>query len=89
MPKLPKPFTVSHRNDSKTFFLTLNYTCGLPKRVCDEWCRRSFYKFPDELADHRNPKTKAAAEAGAFALIAYLKKNRKRAEAHGILSLMI
>jgi integrase len=74
MPKSAKPFTTPRRSDSKTFQITLNESCGLPKRVCDEWCRRSFKEFPDDLANYRHPKTKAAAEAAAFALINYLKK---------------
>jgi hypothetical protein len=31
--------------------------------------RKSFQDLPDELSQYRNPKTKAAAEAGALALI--------------------
>jgi integrase/recombinase XerD len=77
MSRLSKPFTTPRRTDSKTFQLTLNVSCGLPKRVCDEWRRKSFHDFPDDLANHRNPKTKTAAEAGAFALINYLKKKQE------------
>jgi integrase len=84
MSRLAKPFTISRRNDSKTFLLTLNDTCGLPKRVCDEWSRKSFHKFPAELANHRNPKTKAAAEAAAFALITYLKKKQEEGNARRV-----
>ncbi|MDR1468914.1 MAG: hypothetical protein LBT00_06440, partial [Spirochaetaceae bacterium] len=32
---------------------------------------------PPELAQFRNPKTKSAAEAGAFALIEFLKKSQE------------
>jgi hypothetical protein len=64
------------RNDSKTFQLTLNPPCELPARVCQDWKRRSFQYFPDELFQHRNPKIKAAAEAAAFALIGYLKQKQ-------------
>jgi len=74
MAKGHKPFTIIRRTDSKSYRLTLNPPCGLPERVCAEWFRRSFQHFPTALADHRAPKTKPAAEAGAFALIAYLKK---------------
>jgi hypothetical protein len=42
---------------------------GLPARVCREWCRKSFQDLPNELAQYRNPKNKAAADTGAFALI--------------------
>jgi integrase/recombinase XerD len=74
MARPQKPFTTPRRNDSKTFQLTLNPSCGLPARICQEWKRRSFQDFPDELIQFRNPKTKNAAEAGAFALIEYLKR---------------
>ena len=84
MPKLPKPFNTPRRTDSKTYQLTLNYTCGLPERVCDEWKRRSFHDLPDELAQHRSPKTKAAAEAGAFAFIAYLKGKQEEGSARRV-----
>ena len=77
MPKLAKPFNTPRRADSKTFQVTLNPTCGLPARVCAEWQRRSFYDLPEVLANHRNPKTKAAASAGALALITYLKKKQE------------
>jgi len=69
MARLPKPFIVRKRNDSKTYQVSLNPSCGLPHRVCLEWTRRSFRDFPDDLAGHRSPKTKAAAEAAALALI--------------------
>jgi len=82
MPRLAKPFTTPRRTDSKTFQVTLNPACGLPQRVCNEWRRRSFYDLPDDLASYRNPKTKAAAEAGAFALINHLK--RKQEEGHAL-----
>jgi integrase/recombinase XerD len=77
MARTPKPFTTPRRNDSRTFQLTINPSCGLPGRVCDEWKRRSFHDLPDELAQYRNPKTKAAAEAAAFALINHLKKKQE------------
>jgi integrase len=41
--------------------------------VCREWQRKSFQNFPPELVNHSNPRTKAAADAGAMALIAFLK----------------
>lgn len=43
-----------------------------------EWHRRSFQDLPEELAQYRSPKTKAAAQAGAFALIEYLKKKQQK-----------
>jgi integrase/recombinase XerD len=67
-------FVISKRNDSKTFQITLNPSCGLPPRVCNEWKRRSFKDLPDELAHFRTPKKEKAAEAGVQALIYYLKK---------------
>ena len=77
MSKFAKPFITPRRSDSNTFQLTLSPSCGLPRRVCAEWKRRSFQDFPNELADHRCPKTKAMAEAGAFMLINYLKKKQE------------
>jgi len=74
MARSPKPFTLIRRTDSKSYRLTLNPSCGLSEKVCKEWYRRSFQHLPAELANHRNPKTKAAAEAAAFAYIQYLKK---------------
>ena len=76
MSRLPKPFNTPRRTDSRTYQITLNKTCGLPARVCDEWRRRSFQDFPDDLAQYRNPKNKAAAETAAFALITFLKKKQ-------------
>jgi integrase len=75
MPRPQKPFNTPKRRDSKTFQITINPASGLPRQICREWQRKSFQDFPDALAIYRNPKTKAAAEKGAFALIEYLKKN--------------
>jgi len=85
MPRLAKPFTTPRRTDSKTFQVTLNPACGLPQRVCNEWRRRSFHDLPDDLANYRNPKNKAAAEAGAFALVNYLKKKQEEGRARHII----
>jgi hypothetical protein len=74
--RTPKPFSTPRRNDSKTFQITLNRTCGLPGYVCAEWRRRSFQDLPEELSQYRTPRTKSAAEAGAVALIAWLKKKQ-------------
>jgi hypothetical protein len=79
MAKMPKPFALIRRTDSKSFRLTLNPSCGLPDRVCKAWYRRSFQQLPEELSPYRNPRTKSAAEAGAVALIPTLKRNRPRA----------
>jgi len=75
--RIPKPFSTLRRSDSKTFQITLNHTCGLPERICAEWKRRSFADFPGELSQYRYPKTKTAADAGAVALIAFLKKKKE------------
>jgi integrase/recombinase XerD len=84
MAKLPKPFVVTKRTDSKTFRLTINFTSGLPERVCAGWRRASFQDLPGELAHYRAPKTKSAAEAGAVALIAYLKQKLEEGTAHRV-----
>jgi hypothetical protein len=73
-PDLQNPLP-PRRGDSKTFQITINCSSGLSWKICREWRRRSFQDFPDALIQFRNPKTKAAVEAGAFALIEYLKKN--------------
>ena len=77
MPRHQKPFVVSKRKDSKTYFITLNPTSGLSSAVCREWRRKSFLNLPFELLIHANPKTRTAAEAGAFALVEYLKKKQE------------
>lgn len=74
MSKPKNPIVVSRRKDSKTFFVTLNETCGLPRKICDQWQRKSFSNLPESLAYLRNPKTKSAAESSAHILIEYLKK---------------
>ena len=68
--RTPEPYRINYRADTKTIQITLNYTCGLPKRVCDEWKRKSFLSLPDEL----NVKTEKAAKPAAYALIQHLKK---------------
>jgi hypothetical protein len=74
MPRVPKPFITPRRNDAKTYQISINPSSGLPERVCQQWKRRSFQDLPAELAQFRYPKTKAAAQAGAFALIEFLKR---------------
>jgi hypothetical protein len=78
MSKPKKPFSTPRRSDSKTYQITLNTSCGLPAGVCREWQRQSFQKLPGELAQFRQPKTKAAAQAGAVALNEYLKKSTEQ-----------
>jgi hypothetical protein len=77
MSRPQKPFATPRRGDSKTFQLTITPASGLPEKICREWHRKSFQDLPDELAKHRNPKTKTAAEAGALALIQYLTRARE------------
>jgi integrase/recombinase XerD len=81
MSKSAKPFITPKRSDSKTFQITLNPSCGLPQRVCAEWKRRSFQDLPEDISSYRNPKNKADAEAGAFALITLLKKKQEEGSA--------
>jgi hypothetical protein len=58
MPKSPKPFVIIKRTDAKTFRLMINFTSGLPERVCAEWRRRSFLDLPEELSPYRTPQDK-------------------------------
>jgi integrase len=53
--------------------VSLSPASGLPERICNEWDRVSFSKFPVELAHLREPKSKPAAETAADALITFLK----------------
>jgi hypothetical protein len=68
MPKITGPFWVWKRPKTKKFQITLYPASGLPLEICQDWKRRGFSRFPLELAVFREPKTKAAAEAGALAL---------------------
>jgi len=86
MARPPKPFAVRKRNDSRTFQITLNSSCGLPARVCQEWIRRSFQDFPDELVQYRSPKNKTAAEAAALALIKYLGIKQEEGSARRVVA---
>jgi hypothetical protein len=74
MPRVPKPFITPSRNDAKTYQISLNPSSGLSERICHQWKRRSFHDFPFELKQFRYPKNKASAQAGALALIEFLKK---------------
>jgi hypothetical protein len=73
MPKITGPFWVYKRPNTKKFQITLYPISNLSPEVCKNWQRKGFSRFPLELAVFREPKTKAAAEAGALALIEYLK----------------
>jgi site-specific recombinase XerD len=78
MPKITGPFWVYKRPKTKKFQVTLYSVSGLPPEICKNWKRKGFSRFPQELAVFREPKTKAAAEAGALALIEYLKSKAKQ-----------
>jgi len=77
MPRTPKPYVITWRNDTKTFQFTLNYAYDLNERVCAQWRHRIFNNLPDELANFRNPKTKPDAEAAVDALIVYLREKHE------------
>jgi integrase len=79
MPRSQKPFVVSKRLDSKTYFFTINKTSGLPEKVCKQWKRKSFQAMPPELSRFSNPKSKSAGEAGVMALINLLKGDNSKA----------
>lgn len=81
MPKIPDPFTITQRSDSKTYMLSLNPACGLPRYICKVWRRRSFRNLPDRLAQYRYPQDEKQAKAAAYALIFYLKKELEEGNA--------
>ena len=72
MARIAEPIIVHKRGNF--FQFTINYTCGLPQRVCAEWKRRSFKTLPEELSNYRSPKSKPEAKANAQVLISFLKK---------------
>jgi len=78
MGRVAEPVIVHKRG--KSFQFTINSTCGLPQRVCDEWRRRSFKALPEDLSNYQNPKTKPEAKANVQALIAFLKKSLEAGE---------
>jgi hypothetical protein len=77
MPKINGPFWVYKHPKTKKFQITLYPASGLPPEICENWQRKGFSRLPLELAVFREPKTKAAAESGAMALIEYLKNQLK------------
>jgi hypothetical protein len=81
MPRPQEPFTFKKRNDSNTFQFTINPSSGLPRKVCQDWQRRSFQDLPDTLAQYRAPKNKSEAKSGVLALIQYLEKQLEQNEA--------
>jgi hypothetical protein len=72
MARIGEPYIVKKRGNS--FQFTLNSTCGLPERICDEWQRKGFKTLPDELSDYRSPKTKPEVKENVRMLIDFLKK---------------
>jgi integrase len=76
MGRIANPYNVSER-ETGTFQFTLNFTCGLPRRVCFEWRRKGFNALPAELAIYRNPKSMSNAKISVQALIAFLKKKQE------------
>jgi len=60
---------------------SLNPSCGLPKRVFDEWKRKNFQLEHEELSNFRQPQR----DKNAVALILYLKKNRMTVLQTGLL----
>jgi integrase len=72
MARIAEPVIIHKRGNS--FQFTLNSTCGLPRRVCAEWQRRSFRTLPEELSNYRNPNSKPEAKANAQVLITFLRK---------------
>jgi hypothetical protein len=59
MPKITGPFRVWKRPDTKKFQITLYPASGLRLEVYSEWQRKSFSRFPQELAVFREPKSKS------------------------------
>jgi len=78
MARIPKPFVVRQRPDTKTYSLTLNVECGLPGNICNNWYRKSFRHLPEELASYRNPKNKSMAEEATLKLIEFLRKKQEK-----------
>jgi hypothetical protein len=77
MPRISGPFWIGKRPKTRKFQITLYPASGLSPEICQNWQRKGFSRLPLELAVFREPKTKASAEAGAPALIEYLKNRPK------------
>jgi len=74
MSRTARPYCVQKRKNAKTFILTINPESGVPRRICQEWQRKSFIHLPACLAPYRNPKSRTAAETAVVALIQHLKR---------------
>jgi hypothetical protein len=87
MSKSAGPFWVYKRPKTGKFQITLYPASGLSPEACRNWRRKGLSCFPLELAVFREPKTRVAAEAGAVALVEYLKSRStaKNAVQGGIL----
>ena len=77
MPRVPKPFNTPRRNDAKTYQISLNPSSGLSEKIDGNGSAAASRTSPLELAQFRNPKNKASAQAGAFAIIEFLKRDQK------------
>ena len=74
MSRIAGPYYIYRRRDTKRYQLTIYPVSGLPPEVCAKWVSKSFANLPIELAQYREPRTKAAARTGATLLIDYLKR---------------
>lgn len=74
MSRIAGPYHIYRRPDTKRYQLTIYPVSGLPMEVCTKWVSKSFANLPPELAQYREPRTKAAAQTGATLLIDYLKR---------------
>jgi integrase len=74
MSRVSGPYHIYRRPDTKRYQLTIYPVSGLPSSVCAAWVSKSFANLPPELAQYREPHTRAAAEAGATLLIDYIKR---------------
>ena len=81
MAKTPEPYIIHKRKDCNTYQFSLNLTCGLPDRICQEWKRKSFQALPSELAQYMHPKTNPATKAACYALIDLLKTKNAEGQA--------
>lgn len=72
--RLPSPYTIRKRPDNGSWQITLTRASGLPREIYLQWTRRSFAKFPQALAQFREPTSRAQADRGALALLEYLSR---------------
>ncbi|MDR2417867.1 MAG: site-specific integrase [Treponema sp.] len=84
MSRIAGPYHIYRRPDTKRYQLTIYPVSGLPVEVCAKWESKSFANLPPELAQYREPRTKAAAQAGAMLLIDYLRRQLSPVPAHSV-----